>query len=134
MLQAISWQAVPNVWSVVSPMLQRAINKSQKDYSLEDILYHLGQRNMQLWVWLEKDQIEACCISQIIEYPQRKVCQLPFVAGRMMRRWIACEDEISKWAKSQGCTQLEGFCRDGWLRVLSPRNWFKVWITMRKEI
>jgi hypothetical protein len=134
MLLAIPGHCAATVWKDVAPLLQKAIDKSQKDWSIDNILYHLQERNMQLWVWTEDYKIVAACVSQVIIYPNKKVCQLPFIAGKMMRNWLDCEQEVTKWAKEQGCTQLEGFCRDGWLRVLMPRNWFKCWITMRKDI
>jgi hypothetical protein len=133
-LEPIPSHCVSKVWGSVAPILQRAIDKSQKDFLAEDILQRLLDQHMQLWVWIENGEIVACCITQIANYPQRKVCQLPFIAGKAMRHWLSCEPIFIQWAKANGCNQLEGFCRDGWLRVLNPMSWFKVWTTMRKDI
>ena len=134
MFTGISKHHIPQIWDVVAPMLQKAINKSQKDYSVDDIFNFLMSDDMQLWAWLEDKKIIACCISQIVNYPQRKVCQLPYIAGSGLRRFLEAEEIIIKWAKMNDCTQLEGCARDGWLRIMQPRNWFKVWVTIRKDI
>jgi hypothetical protein len=115
-------------------MLQKAVDKTQKDFLLEDILGFLIAQDMQLWVWVEDNDIVACCITQIINYPRRSVCTLPYIAGSGMRRFLQCEDQIIAWAKERGCTQLEGFDRGGWLRVLKLKNWFRAWTVIRKDI
>lgn len=113
-------------------MLKRAVDRGQHDYNLEDILNLLLNRDMQLWVWVKEQKIIACCVTMVVVYPQRKVCQLPYIAGAGLRQWLECEETIIKWAKANGCTKLEGFDRGGWLRVLT--GWYKVWVTIRKDI
>lgn len=132
MLHGIPHDQIDNVWGKVAPILQRAVDKSQHDYAIQDIYAALKQRDMQLWVWVENDAIEACCITQIISYPRRRICQMPFIAGNKMKNWLSTEETIVAWAKERGCSQFEGFARDGWLRVL--KNWSKVWNTIRRDI
>lgn len=134
MLQAIPAQCVPNVWATCAPLLQRAIDKTQRDFLIDDILRLLLSEDMQLWIWVEDFKIVACCITTITIYPQRKVCQLPYIAGSGLKRFLTCEAQFITWAKAHGCTQFEGFDRGGWLRILQPRGWFKVWTTIRKDI
>lgn len=134
MLQGIPAQCVPNVWATVAPMLKLAVERGQKDFLLEDVLALIMSREMQLWIWVEELKIVACCVTQLVNYPQRKVCQLPYIAGSGMKRFLQCEEQFITWAKAHGCTQLEGFDRGGWLRVLNSRKWFKVYTTIRKDI
>ena len=133
MLRGITFDRIEAVWPHVEGMLQKAVDKSQHDYLLEDIYFALLSRDMQLWVWIVGEDITACCVTMINNYPNRRVCQLPYIAGQGMGDWITlCEPVIVEWAKQRGCTQLEGFCRDGWLRVL--KHWRKAWTTMRRDI
>lgn len=123
---------IEHVWPVIAPLLQRAVDKSQGDMSVDDIRDALTKRDMQLWVWTENTEITACLVTQIVDYPRRRVCQMPFIAGRSMKLWLACESMIAAWAKEHDCTQLEGFARKGWLRVLP--HWRQAWTTIRKDI
>lgn len=132
MIFGIQKHEVDLVWPKVAPILQRAIDRSQKDYELQDIYGLVSTQAMQLWIWYVDGEIEACCVTQIQNYPRRRVCQMPFIAGGKMRDWLSMEAFICEWAKSKGCSQLEGFARDGWLRVL--KNWRKVWTTIRRDI
>lgn len=134
MLQGVTSKEILGIWDKIAPMLQKAIDKTQHDFDIEDILKFLLSSDMQLWIWVENAQIIACCVSQIINYPRRKVCQLPYIAGSGLKRFIESENIIMQWARKQGCSQLEGFDRGGWVRVLKVKDWFRVWTTIRKDI
>lgn len=134
MLQGIHTSQLDDVWPQVEGWVHAAVLKSQHDYTVQDIKEFIRNRSMQLWVWYEGDEIVACLVSTIIVFPRRKVCSLPFIGGRAMRKWLTSEVEeiVAQWAREQGCSQFEGYCRDGWLRLLP--HWNKVWTTMRRNI
>jgi hypothetical protein len=132
MLTGVPAERVPLLWGMVSPFIASALEKSQHDYKLEDVYDCLIKKDMQLWVWNKGDEIVACGVTTITSYPNRKICAMPFVGGTKMREWIKAEPLIIAWAKAQGCTQLEGYCRPGWKKVLP--HWGIVWNTMRRSI
>lgn len=132
MLAGVLSSDVDNAWGEVAPMLQRALDKSQHDYDLDYVYNSIVCRDMQLWVWIEAGKIEAAAVTQIIDHPLKRICAMPLIGGRFMRHWLGSEDQFIAWAKAQGCTQIEGYCRDGWIRIL--KNWKKAWTTMRRDI
>lgn len=134
MFSAIPSQCLPIVWESVAPLLQKVVDRSTKDCTLEDLYRFISTRDMQLWVWTEDTKITACCVTQIVDYPRRKICRVPYVAGKMYKKWIHCEDKICEWARQNDCSQLEGFCRRGWLDILNLLGWKEIWVTMRKDI
>ena len=132
MLYGIPRAEVEPIWEVVGPLLQRAIEKSTGDFSLEDVRKALDERDMQLWIWAVDRVIYSAAVTQILTFPQRKVCAVPFVGGTRLADWLDCNELIGDWARDQGCAQMEGYVRDGWLRKL--KNWFKVWTTVRRDL
>lgn len=132
MLQGIVTDEIDTVWAICSGLLQKVIDRDQKDFLVDDIHELLKSRDMQLWVWRARNKITACLVTKIVNYPRRRVCQMPYIAGADMKDWLACEPIITAWAKENGCSQLEGFARKGWLRVLP--HWRVVWTTIRKDI
>ena len=132
MLEGVIAEQIDSVWPAVKPLIQKAIDKSQNDYSIDDVYGLLKSRDMQLWVWIEDHEVTSCLVTMIVNYPRRRVCQLPYIAGKNMKHWLAFEEVISAWAKERHCSQLEGFSRKGWLRVLG--HWKPVWTTIRKDI
>jgi len=87
---------------------------------------------MQLWVIVEGREITACGVTQILNYPRKKVCLMLLVSGRDFHKWSDKLDEIGKWASDIGCTSFEAFCRPGWKRVL--KDWEEINTVMRKPI
>lgn len=132
MIYHVSMNNIPAAWGETEPLLQKAINVSQHDYDTNDVYHELFTGKMQLFVWVPEKAITAILITRISNRPRKKVCELPFIAGTDMKLWLEFEPYIVKFAQEQGCSELEGYCRDGWLRVL--KNWRKVWTTMRREI
>lgn len=132
MLRGIKHDEAFIYWWIVGPMLQKAIDKSQHDMELQDVFEAIVSRDMQLWTWVTADGIQAACVTQIITTPRKKICSMPLIGGSHMRDFLKVEESIVEWAREQGCVQLEGYCRDGWMRVL--KNWKKVWTTMRRDI
>lgn len=133
MLTGIPAGRVASVWPAVAPMLARALDHGQGDYGLDDIRALLLDRSCQLWAWIEDGAIAACCVTTIIVYPRRKVCGLMLVGGKGLARWLdAAQPVIAAWARAQGCTQLEGYARKGWLRVL--KDWRTAWTQIRRDI
>jgi hypothetical protein len=132
MLRGIPFHQIDSVWPTVRPLIMRALGKGQGDSLPIDIYRSLVERDMQLWAWSEGDQIDACAVTQIVTYPRRKVCQVHLVAGIGLKKWLAAQEVIASWAKENGCSQLEAFCRDGWRRVLP--SWRKAWVAMRRDV
>lgn len=132
MLYGVPWYDIEIAWPQVEGFLQKAVDQSPGDRSVLDYKKEIEDAKAQLWVWIVDGNIRAACVTRIVEYPNRKVCAMPLIGGDSMKDWLLVEPQLIEWAKEQGCSQLEGYCRDGWLRVL--KNWRKVWTTMRRDI
>jgi hypothetical protein len=132
MLYHVPAHDIHEAWLDVKPMLAKATIRSDGDFTPHDVFKDLVMNNMQLFIWRVNGKIEAACVVQIYIRNNKKICSMPLIAGKSMQDWLKVEDQLIKFAKQQGCCQLEGYCRDGWLRVL--KNWRKVWTTMRRDI
>jgi len=132
MLKGVLSHDVESIWDIVSPILERALAKSAGDYNIQDVFGELLSRDQQLWVWVEDGKIEACCTTKIVNYPRSRICTMPLIAGTKMKNWLSSEETMVAWAKENNCTQIEGYARDGWLRVL--KHWTKVWTTIRRDV
>ena len=132
MLFCVSKDNVPVSWQYVHDLLEPAAERSDGDYTIDDIYHELMNGTMQLLVWQTKEKITAACVIKIIVKKHKKICTMPLIGGKDMEEWLKVEDQLVEYARQQGCTQLEGYCRDGWLRVL--KKWKKVWTTMRRDI
>ena len=70
---------IDDVWQDCQKYVEMGINKSQEEMNHHDIYYFLKDAEMQLWVIFDdenKKEIKAVVTTQIINYPQKKVCRI----------------------------------------------------------
>lgn len=139
MLLGVPASHVPQVWHVVGPMLDRAIVRSDGDYSLDDVFGWVMARDWQLWVWVGPDGISCAAVTTIVTYPNRKVCCMPLIAGKNVGDWwLNGQSEMAEWARSQGCDRMEGYDiraargRAPWTRVVP--GWAPKWMVIRRDL
>lgn len=95
-------------------MLAKSLKYSGHKYTTDYILSRLLEKTYALWVY---GDITAAGITEVIEYPTKKVCLVAFAGGRDMPEWAKDMPTIEQWAKSVGCESIEIHGRKGWQRV-----------------
>jgi hypothetical protein len=117
------------VWPGVVRLIASVINhpRNDKDEGLVDVYDALKDGTYQLWISEKDDQVEAICITGIEQRPRKKICKIPYIAGVDHKNWIPFLDALMRFARSQGCDEMEGYFRKGWLRVLRDSDWEFNW-------
>lgn len=113
---------VERVWGIVSPDIERALRFADGKYQIEDVKDALSRRDMQLWVAAEGGEALSVAVTEIVNYPRKRVCVVMFCGGREFKRWLHHIEEIERWAKGAGCDMVEICGRRGWRRVLPRYN------------
>lgn len=134
MLHGIAWDQIDFVWPQCLPLLDKGLIESQNDFSELDIYDALKSRDMQLWVWSEKDQITCVLVTTILRYPQKFICQMLVMGGTGMEDWKddACE-EFYAWARSNNCDSIDIHGRKGWGRALGD-GWQEINTHFRRKL
>ena len=87
-------------------------------YTARDILDGLVKNSFQLFISWE-DKVESAVITEVIQYPQKKVCRYFLAGGSNINNWLEpIQQEIEKFAKYNQCDAIEVAGRKGWLRKL----------------
>lgn len=116
MFIGIPYTEIDLVWEGVLPWIEIACRASNGRYLPEDIYQAILRRDMQLWVW-KNNGIEACCVTEIVNYPQKKYAQIRIGCGRNRKDWQQCVLILEEWAKSNQCDGIESIAREGWWRA-----------------
>jgi hypothetical protein len=122
------------VWEEIRPMLLKTLEYSDGKYLPEDIYQSIKNNDMQLWVVYDKTGLLSFCITQILNYPQKKILSLPFVGGKEMFRWLNLTEIIKEFAREKKCDFAEGYARDGWLKVLKPLGFEKSYSIIKCDL
>lgn len=120
------------VWPDVAPILQKALDRADNRYLITDIYQAVVDKDMQLWVTFNHAGIVAAGITQIIQYPQKKILALPFVGGEEMPKWIdSVMHDIELFAREKGCDGIDLLGRPGWKKFI---NFNQYYIAMTKPL
>ncbi len=120
------------IWEQVEPLLLKGIMYDDNSYSGKNLLDAILKKEMQLWIsW--KDKVESAVLTQIIEYPQFKVCRWFLAGGSNLHSWL--EDltrQVEAWAVANNIKRIELVGRKGWLKKL--KDYKAKHIVMTKEL
>lgn len=123
---------IPDQWPLVRDLVDEACKMSGGGYSVADILRFVLQGKMQLWMTQKNDAVQAVAITQVIDYPQFKVCHFMAVQGEGMKEWTHLLEEIEIWARQNNCHKMLIAGRAGWERVL--KDYSKIQIVLEKTL
>ncbi len=133
-LYGVMHHSINNIWQEVSPLLNQAIEYSDGKFSLSDVYHLLRERDMQLWVAYNNSGLKACCVTQIIPYPQKKVMFLVFSAGIDSENWLHFTETLNEFAKEQGCTSSEILGRRGWKKKMKQFGFEEIHTVFRCDL
>lgn len=120
------------IWPKVAHLVRPAIEYVDSGFSEDDIRNRLIVADMQLWV---VGDYQAACVTQIVVYPQHKVCLVVALGGDGMDEWFGeLMDQVEDWARQMGCRYVEEYGRKGWLRVGKKRGYEELYVVMRKAV
>lgn len=91
---------------------------------------------MQLWCAFNEDEenVQGIAITEIAQYPQRKICRFLCATGEELVQWIDLMSLMEDWALDMGCDGFQAECRPGWEKLLKPRGYIKSHVILNKDI
>jgi hypothetical protein len=133
-LLAVPAERLSEVAAGAMPLIKAMCEGSNGKYAPADVLRALAARDFQLWLARGRGGNEAAAVTEIVDYPQKRVCRLIGAVGRDMSNWIGHLAALETWAKAQGCSAMEPVARPGWERVLKGRGYRKTHVHLEKEL
>lgn len=119
MFTGISAAAVPQVWPSVLPYVERFLAKSKEHrWDASDIYNDLVEHDKQLWVSFKGDDVGTFVITEIINYPRCRECNVFMVCGELQADWRESTETLVEWAAAQGCHYFSATARPGFTRLL----------------
>lgn len=123
-----------DIWDRVEPFIVSACARSNGKYLPADVAKALLARDMQLWTSINGETVEAILVTQIVNYPRKRVCQLLIATGEDAEHWTPFIEQIEEWAKEQGCQAVEPVPRPGWERILKRYGYEKTHVFLWKDL
>ena len=120
------------IWEQVEPLLLKGIKYDDNSYSGKDLLDAVLKKEMQLWIsWVDK--VESAVLTQLIDYPQFKVCRWFLAGGKNTDAWLDdLTRQVETWAIANDVKRIELVGRKGWIKKL--KDYKAKHIVMIKEL
>ena len=122
-------------WPVINEWIVSALNHGGVFLTPENIWSALLLGHMTLWLALdEQEQVHACAITQIIQYPRIKCANVIVLGGRGMDDWLHLRSGIEEHAKANGCEAMESLSRPGIARKMRDHGYIPLVSILRKAL
>ena len=129
----INAEDVLYIWDDVGPMLARIQEHSEGELETDDFLEQLMMGGMQLWISTEDKEIVMSAVTQIIQYPQKKILRVIAIAGENFKEvHDNCINMVEAFAIKHECSALELWGRKGWKKMLP--DWNSKYIVFTKDL
>ena len=137
----INSNAIEVTWPYVKDLVQKPIDRTLGEQNLEDVYNSLIHGQTILWIAVNKeDGILGVMITQLLFHPQYKVLALPLIGAKphTINKWFLKSWEkdspLLQYARENNCKRIEGYARDGWLKMIEKIGFKKYNTIVTKEV
>lgn len=120
----------------VKLLAEEAMLTMRGKYDGEDIFTCAVLNKVQFWIGIDDSDLDIKLfgITQINDFPSTRICQVICVTGKEKELWENQMIHVEKWAKHNGCTDMELIARPGWERIMKKYNYEKTHVVLNKAI
>lgn len=128
--------AVEGMWPEVEPHLKPSIEMSRGCFEPVDVMAFCVGGGFQLWVAYDGDNLIGAIVTELIDFPRRRMTRAPFAGGKDILKWYAAMDAaVEAWGRSWGATGICAVGRKGWTRILNAKEvGVEYWRDFEKEV
>jgi hypothetical protein len=137
----INSNTIEVTWPYVKDLVQKPIDRTLGERNVDDIYYSLIHEQLTLWVAVDKeDGIIGIMITQILFHPQYKVLVLSLIGAKphTINKWFfkswEKESPLLQYARENNCKRIEGYARDGWLKMIEKIGFKKYNTVVTKDV
>jgi hypothetical protein len=114
-------------------LIDLALENGGHRYTLPDLRIACLEGAMQMFVAELKGDICGVLVTQIVQYPCRRVLQLAFMAGVGINEMLPYANIFDRFARDMDADELEIVGRVGWRKVMGD-DWKTGGIILRKDL
>jgi hypothetical protein len=96
---------VQQYWHLAEPLLQKALDKGNGEFTPEQLKLLVAQGQQQLLLLMKEDKVHCALTVQFIMYPNDRVAYITYIGGKNTKAGF---EQFKAWAKNQGCTKIQG--------------------------
>lgn len=123
-----------SAWPILAPMLARVVERGHGEYTLRDVAVRVASEAWQLWTVVDSEQPVAAVVTELVQYPAKKIARVIMLGGQDFTRWKHLISTLEDWALYHDCVELEAWCRPGMARKVEGIGFAPQHIMMVKSL
>jgi len=133
-LYQISPRELPQVWPVVAPMLQKAIDLDPDLNTIQQVEQAVRIGNTYLLIWDEPGEgITGAVTVDIIDYPRERVAHVNLMGGKGIVRHHVF-DEAKNWMRLMGATTAQCWAKGTLVQMYEKMGLTNTHQVMREKL
>lgn len=105
-------------WKAIAPLLAKSTRRAGGAYEPIDLLRGAFAGQFGIWVCEVDGEIQGAVVTEIKQYPRKRVLDVIFGGGNNMAQWIEpLVETIDRHARETGCEAVVCIGRPGWLKA-----------------
>ena len=133
-LYQITPAQLPQVWPVVTPMLQRAIDLDPELNTIEQVEFAVRTGRTYLLVWDEPDEgITGAVTVDVVDYPRERVAHVNLMGGKGIVRTHVFE-EAKNWMRLMGATTTQCWAKGTLVQMYEKMGMTNTHQVMREKL
>ena len=126
---------VDTCWAKIEPFVEKAAEYTYGRYSASNLYDMVKDGDHQLWVAYDGNDFKGTVLTNVMNYPQRRVLCMGFCGGIELKDWkTPMLDLLKRYAKDMGCDSIEAFGRPGWANVFKNDGYQIKWVAFELPI
>ena len=117
--------------------IEDALAHGYGERDLKHVIQELVEGSKQIWLGTIGKEFVATVVTHIIEYPNKKTCEICYLGGESGTGVLDALNEvkeIEQWARLQGCDDMQVFGRRGWLKALNKHGYSERYTIVGKSL
>lgn len=129
-------EKLPEVWTIVDPILRRAVKATCNRESMTNIWRDIAHRQRTLWVAMDDEKIIGAATFKIyLDNEMNRVALIDYVAGTHGMKWLSKMMKVfEKYGQDQGCCFIEAWGIPGWDALGKRCGMTEIQRVYRKEL
>lgn len=125
---------IERAWYLAAPLLEKGQAHLAEHMSFADIYQSLKENRMQLWLVNDAYEVFYMALTELTEYPQKRVLHIIYQGGTRMQEALQFLDCVEHWAWRQGASSVELVARPAMKRVLKPFGYEEPGVYLTKNL
>jgi len=120
--------------SVVFEHIAMALEHGNGERTMKEVREDIQDGSKQVWVHSTDDVFDFTMVTQIVEHPSKKICEVVYSGGSGMLKALDEVKVIEEWAKLCGCTDIHAIGRKYMVKSLAPYGYTQRYVTVGREL